>query len=337
MMSARMRGAVVGAAVALLCVVAFTGMSGGRESRSGTTARSTTEGCYNVAVDASFPSVVAFNRASLRQAPTWEEDAAMRASIFRYGIPGFYKPGELSWPIDDNATVPDTIAWTALQLRGPVRYLEIGVSVGKTLYQMMHFLGPRTVVVAMDLENINPPLERLLVSKQTVSSYVPDDYLRRGRPSGASLYRGLSGQDFYYLTTDEFDARGWAHLVGLNQTFNLIFSDAMHKPTALAYEWERIRDLGLLPIRDRVTPWYMLWDDLLGDMMPAYERIVDDCRKHAAAAGVTVYGRVVKVNGWVGQHETFKHPIGVMSNQPLDYLDAVDAYNLVSAAGGRRA
>ena len=151
--------------------------------------------------------------------------------------------------------------------------------------------------------------------------------------SGVDRYRGIGGQTFYYLSADEYHGGSWVHLRMLNMTFNLILSDAMHRTSALIMEWEELvnvpanRNAPLLDITGSAE-WTMLWDDLHEEgMIEGYNEILQDCRiRTSNSPGVTIYDRLVTVNGWIGQHQLTKHRIGLLSNRPLTFVDDIVAY-----------
>ena len=78
--------------------------------------------------------IVRKNRASLAAVPSWIADSDYRASVFHYGLPEYARPF-IDGYIGDETTYSDIIAYFAKQLSQPVRYFEIGVSVGRNFFR----------------------------------------------------------------------------------------------------------------------------------------------------------------------------------------------------------
>ncbi|XRB17841.1 sulfotransferase [Pseudoscourfieldia marina] len=115
-----------------------------------------------------------------------------------------------------------------------IRYLEIGVSVGKTLWQMLHVVSKGGLVVAFDIEHINPTFANLLSDRTLVRRWInARRIIRTAFVNEITRYRGPTGAPFMYVESDEYDSNGWRELRNLDVRFNLILSDAMHTPSAL--------------------------------------------------------------------------------------------------------
>src|SRR3954471_6389908 len=101
------------------------------------------------------------HRLLLAAVPQWVSDETLRTSVFRYGI-----PEEIRELIDRDVgagiSYTDALACLAGTLKKPVRYLEIGVSVGKNFWPMIHHVGDGRAV-AFDIEEMTPVLRGLLV------------------------------------------------------------------------------------------------------------------------------------------------------------------------------
>lgn len=188
---------------------------------------------------------------------------------------------------------------------------------------MLHILGPSSVVTAFDLESINPAFEGTLTQKKALTSWVPEKrpvpqnenqpLVRGGLKCGVDVYKGPNNQPHYYVTSDEWDEEGWKQLAGIGINYNLIYSDAMHVPHALTWEWKQIKERNLLAFEEET--WFMVWDDLHSGLTSGFDEITKD----AAAQGSQVHYRTFSVYGWLGQNEG-PHTVGVLSNRNLDFI-----------------
>lgn len=237
------------------------------------------------------------NRETLSLVPQWIDDATYAGSIFQYGLPPHIRPF-IDEPISDAPTYTDLITHLARSIPN-LRYLELGPSVGKTFFQVAR-AARDAELVAVDVEDINPALARLLTPAgreewPTMACSVRD------RPSIQSSYR-LGSNKIDYIAGDLFDAATWDRLTG--RTFNLIFSDAFHSPDALLMEWRNISERGILA----EGPFAMVWDDMYSKgMRSAFYEIARDVMalRPGTIPSLEIY------QGWVGKRER-DHPIGVL-------------------------
>ncbi len=240
------------------------------------------------------------NRASLAKVKTWIADCDYENSLFYYGVPRYAKP-LLDDFIGEETTYSDIIAYFAAGLSSPVRYLEIGVSVGKNFFQMLNVLEG-ALLVGLEIEDINPVLERFLIKRGAGEWPTMPGSLRKS-PSRLIEYEFAPNNNrVHYLAGDEYDENTWRRLKG--SKFNLIFSDGVHSGGTLMTEWERIRELELLDADEFV----MVWDDLNApDMQAAFDRVSAEMRN---AFSIPAEGVGVGLcRGWIGAHE-HPHAIG---------------------------
>jgi hypothetical protein len=113
---------------------------------------------------------MADNRAALREVPVWISDHDYAASVFRYGLPEQVRP-LIDLDVGTEPTYSDFLLHCARQLPQPVSYLEIGVSVGKSFYQLLRGLRS-SHLVGLDLEDVSPALrEHLGTQVERVDSW----------------------------------------------------------------------------------------------------------------------------------------------------------------------
>ena len=242
------------------------------------------------------------NRGVLGTVSTWVDDATYENSIFHYGLPRHIRPF-INQAIGDEPTYSDLIAYFASLLKSPIRYFEIGVSLGKNFFQMLHQLRDADLV-GLDIEDINPVLEGVLEKRSVVEWPTMLGSLRE-TPSRLTEYRFASNANrVRYIAGDVFDSDTWARLKG--EKFNLIFSDAYHSADAILGEWQRIKELALLDERE----FAIIWDDLdTPDMQAAFGAIAREMQ--------SLYGirseecGIGRARGWIGPYEP-AHGVGLV-------------------------
>lgn len=238
------------------------------------------------------------NRQSLQLIDNWMDEEAFSRSYFQYGVPGFLKP-LINKPIDDSPTYTDLMTFIAKKYFEQVNYLEIGVSVGKNFWQMLQALQQATLT-AFDIEEINPVLEKKLQAGPHTQWATQAGSIKKN----ASSLRTYTFRDkkVNYLSADVWDSNSWARLEG--NKYNIVFSDALHTPKAILFEFEMLFKYRLLDDR-----FIIVWDDLVGKMRNSFFKII---RKYNEVYNIKdIY--LLEVNGWVGQHEG-PHSVGIISN-----------------------
>lgn len=266
------------------------------------------------------PSVIPLNRATLRQVPAWinRSDWVSPPSIFNYGLPDYIYDA-VSQPINDEVTEADVLCNYILSMSS-LNYLEIGVSVGKTFYQILQFAKaaghlPNYRVSCIDIEKINPVLKDLLGGPASETRVVPTGstqstmrHIPTNTISSWSL-KGGRGLVTYY-EADEFDTDIWGHMP--RHPYNLIFSDALHEHNALIAEYTSLKKNNLL---DWDGGFIYAFDDLENDsqgpLWQAFHKILVDIKGRCPNATF----EHLRVNGWAGEHEG-KHNFGVIRVPP---------------------
>jgi hypothetical protein len=217
---------------------------------------------------------------------SWISDATYNASVCGYGLRPEHRPF-IDLPLGDFPTYTDAILLFSRLLKKPVRYLEIGVSVGKNFFQVAEYLT-RSTLVGFDIEKINPVLEGMFSGRQAVDGMV----------TGYS--HSSNGNSIRYLCGDLRDGRAWEKLSGT--PFTIIFSDAVHDPEWVLHEFRMIERLGL---RDR-GEFIMVWDDLAGPMVGAFDEIWYSLEQEGAQRFL------IPLNGWLGVNEP-PHMVGFIT------------------------
>ena len=241
---------------------------------------------------------IRLNRATLQSVDNWIDEEAFARSYFQYGVPGFLKP-VINEPIGDAPTYTDVMVLLAKRYFQQLNYLEIGVSVGKNFFQLLNSLD-KTKFSAFDIEEINPVLARKLTPGAKTEWETPAGSIKKNRSSLSQF--AYKNNTVNYLSGDVWDTNSWARLEG--NKFNLVFSDALHTPKAILFEFEMLVKYRLLDDR-----FIIVWDDLVGKMKNSFFRIF---RKYNKVYGIKdIY--LLEINGWVGQNEG-PHSVGIISN-----------------------
>ena len=241
------------------------------------------------------------NRQALEQISNWIDDKAFAASFFSYGVPDFIK-AVINKPIGNDVTYTDLMLLIAKKYFENVNYLEIGVSVGKNFFQFLKASFPADLT-GFDIEEINPVLERQLTFIGKKEWATPGKSIKKNDSSLKNYTFG--DKKAAYLSADVWDEGSWEKLKG--NKYNIVFSDALHSPKAILFEFKMLEKYQLLDDR-----FVIVWDDLVGKMQDSFYKII---RRYNEAYGIRdIY--LLKVNGWVGEHEE-PHTVGIISNFTL--------------------
>ena len=245
---------------------------------------------------------VSRNRKTLSLIENWIDDDAFESSWFNYGVPDYVRK-DLNRAIDENITYSDLILYLSHKYFEKVNYLEIGVSVGKNFYQVLNGVLNLKNVYGFDIERINPVLERELDFISFNDWDTPEQSIKKDK-SSLKKYSYKSEKTVHYLNADVWDEDSWKMLSG--NKFNIIFSDALHTPEAILFEFEMIVKYDLLSDR-----FVILWDDILevSGMDKAFFNIY---KKYNKQFDIKEY-YLTSLNGWLGEHES-PHSVGVISN-----------------------
>jgi hypothetical protein len=244
--------------------------------------------------------IVRKNRQTLSSINNWLEDDVYENSVFYYGLPRHIKH-LLDKPINDEITYSDAMCYLQSKIKGPINYLELGVSVGKNFFQFASYLENVTLT-GFDLEEINPTLEKQFSEKEIKEKWETPLSSKKKEMSSLTYYK-FNNNQIKYLSGDIFDENSWARLKG--EKFNLIFSDAYHTPEAIKFEYNMLKKYDLIDY----TNFMILWDDLGGRMTRSFIDIYNDLRLQYDLEPQNV--ALNRYWGWLGQGE-HKHLIGVL-------------------------
>jgi hypothetical protein len=263
--------------------------------------------------------IIEFNRNTLNSVDKWinKDDWNIPKSIFNYGLPPciFHL---IDLPLNQDITEVDMICNYMLdfsQKYNKINYLEIGVSVGKTFYQIVNFSKRYLDTIenksfsCIDIEKINPKLELLLdnmYDNKILTKIDVDSELTNSIRKNDNNFITKWNNNITYYESDEFDKNIWKNM-GIN--YNIIFSDALHHPDALLTEYNNIKQNKLLDKEGFIYCFDDLEDDKTYPMWLTVIEIYNDVKKTFPLLKITLEHFVV--NGWIGQHE-HKHNFGVI-------------------------
>ncbi|GAA0559461.1 class I SAM-dependent methyltransferase [Chitinophaga japonensis] len=245
--------------------------------------------------------LIKMNRAALQLVPDWIDEEAMKDSCFSYGVPDFIR-GDINYDIGEELTYTDLMLYLSRKHFPELNYLEIGVSVGKNFFQLLHGRN-QGQFTGYDIEEINPVLGRMLEYQGKTEWDTPRSSIKKKQSSLSSFtYKNMPVR---YLSADVWDENSWARLKG--ERFNMVFSDALHTPEAILFEFEMLVKYNLLADR-----FIIVWDDLVGKMKKSFFKII---QKYDSAYKIEdIY--FLHINGWIGKHEP-PHSVGMIANFKL--------------------
>jgi len=253
--------------------------------------------------------VIRRDREVLGRIENWVPPRLIEDSIFRYGVnPNVEKL--LNSQLDSDCTHADLLAYFGRKMKGPCRYLELGVSVGKTLWQILNTCGPCDCW-GFDIEELTPVLKQHFVQQSREEWPSPENSIKKAPSSISRFIHPDSGSKITYISADIFDARAWQLLA--NGRFNLVLSDALHTPEALDFEWQQMTTLNIFDPNEVV----IMWDDLDGNMRDWFDRKSESIASHLHVGRERVGLHLV--NGWLGNAE-FPHRLGFALKTPAPNL-----------------
>ena len=253
--------------------------------------------------------VVTFNRNTLASVESFIKDEDYEKSKDLYGLPRFVYH-LINKPMNRDLTYVDLLMFLRRFLnKEKVSYLEIGVSVLKTFFQVANYLE-NSHLYAYDINLMNPTIE----SKFTKVGLC--DYEHKSNK--ITYFRG----DVFKV--DDLNKFKYHLRYGHNNLIDILFSDANHSYNGLMSEYNNM-------IKDILSEEFILYYDDLNwdnnpeneDMDTAFSNISQDIRKNRQDKKITV--ALLNVNGWLGNHE-FKHTNGIITT--LDIKTIFQEHNI---------
>jgi len=233
--------------------------------------------------------VVRKNRETLSSVDCFITDENHNNSPDNYGLP-LHVRHLIDLPINKDLTYVDILMFlkSHLKTENP-KYVEIGVSVLKTFYQVANFLE-HSELYAFDINAINPSIAKKFTLTQEgsqVNKYRYND----------NKITHFKGDVFKQEDFDLFKKE-------VNGDVNIIFSDASHTGEGLRAEYDSF-------IKDGLSEDFILYYDDL-ESQPMQKVFLDICQEHKQKNPSTT-SAFFKVNGWLGQHES-SHINGIITS-----------------------
>lgn len=241
--------------------------------------------------------IVDKNRDTLADVDSFVTSEDYDASNDNYGLPQHVRH-LIDKEISDDWTYVDIMLYLSQYFqKDSLKYVEIGVSVLKTFYQMASGLD-NSNLYAFDINQINPTVEKFFTQSGentnkdlgSVCSYTFGN-------NNISYYRGdvFSEENFKDFSTH------------IGTKANIIFSDAHHTALGLASEYVRFIDKSL------DSEYLLVYDDLEDEGM---RLVFKDIAQDQYKKNPQTQAFLVALNGWLGDHE-HRHTIGIVSTLPL--------------------
>ena len=167
-------------------------------------------------------TVMATHRTALARVPRWLPPKTGRygAGNINYGVQPQTEP-HLDSPLPLVATYSDVLAWLLLSGESPC-YLEIGVSVGKNLHQLLASAARYTsgsTLVGLDLEPFNPQLLSTFPAHRRIAEWESPTRVDEGDQPSYKLdplstleEHAADGVRFFYCSADLKARRTWDQL-----------------------------------------------------------------------------------------------------------------------------
>jgi hypothetical protein len=236
--------------------------------------------------------VVKHNRGSLKKINFFIKRSDYNESPDNYGLPESVHH-LIDLPIDEKLTYVDFIMFLqSFFKREDITYVEIGVSVLKTFYQVASFLKESNLF-AFDINKINPTIEEKFNS------------IRKSKQISQYKY---NSNNITYFQGDVFrkeDFDNFKERVGSKA--NIIFSDAHHTGAGLKSEYEHF-------VQESLDEEFILYYDDLDN--PEMRDVFINIFKDMKAKKPHISGALLRVNGWLGQHE-HAHLNGIITSLDL--------------------
>ena len=240
----------------------------------------------------SLTEVIQYNRSTLADIDSFILTEDYNSSPDNYGLPPNVQH-LIDLPLNKELTYVDILMYLQQKFDlDQITYVEIGVSVLKTFFQVSNFLT-NSKLYAFDINNINPTIAKRFIEvscNDTVRKY-------KYNTNSITYFKGdvFKEEDFLSFKNE------------INGKANIVFSDAHHTGSGLLSEYNNY-------IKDALSEDFILYyDDLQNqDMQKVFVEISKDLKSQYT----NVTSAFLVVNGWLGQHE-FAHLNGIVTSLDL--------------------
>lgn len=265
--------------------------------------------------------VYAENDKTRNEVKAWITPEVLGTALFNYGItPRWTEPNDILAKETLGPIQHDFLSQLGAQISSngqQVNYLEIGVSVLKSIHTQSNFFH-NGIISSLDIEDPNPVIEGRWADKKQVDSWLVSPTRKaHGRAQDyINQYSGPNSNTLYYQAGDAFDKASYEHfkktVVAQHGPVNLVLSDGLHTGQAVATEVEMLISHGI--IKPGVS-FAMVWDDCSSGLHDAvFKKNFPKLR--ALFAGQATCSGKLSIPGWVGQNE-FSHNTCVFTTLDL--------------------
>ena len=249
--------------------------------------------------------IIKYNRKTLSKIVNFINDSDYQKSNDFYGLPN-HVYHLINKPINNDITYVDLLTFLYSFLnKEKINYLEIGVSVLKTFYQMANFFKDSNLY-AYDINYINPTIEE---------HFHKNNEYDKLAIKNTNHYK-YNNNNIYYYKGDVFkiDELKYFKKEVLNDKIDILFSDAHHSYDGLMMEYNNL-------INNIMSDNFILYyDDLYPQesrnkcetMTDAFFNIARELKKKNT--NITI--ALLNVNGWLGNHE-YVHTNGIITTLNL--------------------
>lgn len=259
--------------------------------------------------------IITYNRKTLNKVDNFIDDSDYQKSKDLYGLP-LHVYHLINKPINNDITYVDLLTFLSSFLnKKQINYLEIGVSVLKTFYQIANFFTDCNLY-AYDINYINPTIERHF-NKTSGYEQLLNTNTYHYNNNNIYYYRGdvFKINQLNYFKNEILD----------NNKIDILFSDAHHSYDGLISEYNNLFNNIL---NDNFILYY---DDLnfqkprniKENMTDAFFIIAKELQKNYTNINVAL----LKVNGWLGNNE-YKHVNGIITTLNLKEIITSNNINI---------
>jgi hypothetical protein len=267
--------------------------------------------------------VLESNRAMLMSIPHWIDEETYKKSRAQYGIPD-YIIELMDKDIGPEITTADVLTYVAknkfqAQLNQKIKYLELGISVGKTFLQMGNTCNDG-ILATIDLENPAPILLKYFKDAKVQQSwryYYIGNAPRKDNDTYTTYTADISGHNnrVLYISGDVRDDQSWDPLKKEQVKFNMLLSDAAHDPDSILDEMSFLMDYNLID----TSNFFFMYNSLGNDMSKAFAKIFLLLQKKVPTLNTKKNIKLLRVRNWLGINEG--HALnGMISTLDLDQL-----------------
>jgi len=229
------------------------------------------------------------NREALSSVDCFITDQDYKNSPDNYGLPSQVRH-LIDLPINEDLTYVDILMFLKQHLKTQKpKYVEIGVSVLKTFYQVANFLED-CELYAFDINEINPTIADRFAHTEQRSQVNKYNY----NNNKITHFRGdvFEKEDFFLFKKE------------VGASANIVFSDAHHTGEGLKAEYDSYIEEGLS------DDFILYYDDLHNP--PMQQGFLEICQKHKQK-NPSITSALLQANGWLGQHES-AHLNGIITS-----------------------